>query len=53
MEEAFREEKFKSEWKYGYKRIKNKVKDGEKKKNCLEGESNSHLRITQAVLGHI
>ena len=22
------------------------------KKNCLEGESNSHLRITQAMLGH-
>ena len=24
----------------------------EKKENCLEGESNSHLRIAQAVLGH-
>ena len=23
------------------------------KKKCLEGESNSHLRITQAMLGHI
>ena len=23
------------------------------KKDCLEGESNSHLRITQAMLGHI
>jgi hypothetical protein len=23
------------------------------KKKCLEGESNSHLRITQAELGHI
>jgi hypothetical protein len=23
------------------------------KKECLEGESNSHLRITQAELGHI
>ena len=23
------------------------------KKECLEGESNSHLRITQAMLGHI
>jgi hypothetical protein len=23
------------------------------KRNCLEGESNSHLRITQGVLGHI
>jgi hypothetical protein len=23
------------------------------KRDCLEGESNSHLRITQAELGHI
>ena len=23
-----------------------------RKKECLEGESNSHLRITQAMLGH-
>jgi hypothetical protein len=23
------------------------------KKECLEGESNSHLRITQAMLGHM
>jgi hypothetical protein len=31
-----------------------KRKGGEKtKKECLEGESNSHLRITQAELGHI
>jgi hypothetical protein len=25
----------------------------EDEKECLEGESNSHLRITQAELGHI
>jgi hypothetical protein len=35
MEEAFREEELRSDWKYGYKRIKDKVKNGEQKKERL------------------
>jgi hypothetical protein len=29
------------------------ILNGKDKKKCLEGESNSHLRITQAMLGHM